>query len=139
TLTYTDLNQAFRAARAGARIIATNEDRMFPGDGGECIDVGGLIAAITHTTGQEVALVLGKPSRTMADAALEAIGLPAESCVVIGDSLASDVGLAKQAGMLSAVVLTGSATRASAEANRHQPDWIAEDLLAFIRQALSLG
>lgn len=137
TLTYQDLNMAFRAARSGARIIATNEDKMFPGDGGPCIDVGGMIAAIVHTTGQEVELVMGKPSTIMADAALEAIGIPAEHCVVIGDSLTSDVGLGKNAGMQTALVLTGSATREDAEGSADQPDWVAEDLHAFIVHMIS--
>jgi arabinose operon protein AraL len=138
-LTYQDLNQAFRAVRSGARIIATNEDKMFPGDGGQCIDVGGLIAAIVHTTGQEVELVMGKPSTIMAEAALDVIGLPAEDCVVIGDSLISDVGLGKNSGMQTALVLTGSATRKDVERSAHQPDWVAEDLHTFILQSISGG
>jgi arabinose operon protein AraL len=137
TLTYQDLNMAFRAARSGARIIATNEDKMFPGDGGPCIDVGGMIAAIVHTTGQEVELVMGKPSTIMADAALEVMGIPAEHCVVIGDSLTSDVGLGKNAGMQTALVLTGSATQEDAEGSAEQPNWIAEDLQAFIAHMIS--
>ncbi len=136
TVTYEDLNQAFRAARSGAKIIATNEDKMFPGDGGECFDVGGLIAAITHTSEQQVEVVVGKPSKYMAEAALTAIGLPAEHCVVIGDSLTSDVGLANQAGMLSAAVLTGSATRKSIADSPMKPDWVADDLSGFIQSVM---
>jgi arabinose operon protein AraL len=136
-LTYQDLNQAFRAVRGGARIIATNEDKMFPGDGGQCIDVGGLIAAIVHTTGQQVELVMGKPSLFMAEAVMDVIGLPAEDCVIIGDSLTSDVGLGKNSGMQTALVLTGSATREDVEGSMYQPDWVAEDLQSFFLQTIS--
>lgn len=133
TLTYRELNAAFRAVRHGAGIIATNADKTFPGEDGESIDVGGMIGAITASTGKEVDVVIGKPSRLMADAALETLGLPPEKCVVIGDSLESDVALGKQAGMKTALVLTGSVNRKEAEASGVQPDWIW-DSLADARQ-----
>src|SRR5690606_17938413 len=70
SVTYHDLNMAFRAVRHGAKIIATNEDKMFPTEDGDCIDVAGMIGAIVHSTGQEVSYVMGKPYATMANAAL---------------------------------------------------------------------
>lgn len=124
TLTYLDLNQAFRAVRSGARIIATNADRTFPGDDGDCIDVAGMIGAILHATGQEVEIVIGKPSRFMADAALEVLNLPPERCMVIGDSLESDIRLGKNAGMKTSLVLTGSVSREEAAGSALQPDLI---------------
>ncbi|QJD85386.1 HAD-IIA family hydrolase [Cohnella herbarum] len=131
-LTYAELNSAFRAVRSGAKIIATNEDKTFPGDDGESIDVGGLISAITSTTGQEVSVVIGKPSAYMSDAALRSLGLPPERCLVIGDSLNSDIRLGKQAGIRTALVLTGSISRAEAEASELQPDFIWESIADLI-------
>jgi arabinose operon protein AraL len=136
SLTYQDLNLAFRAVRNGARIIATNEDKMFPGDEGDCIDVAGMIGAIVHTTGQEVELVMGKPSAMMAEAALDVLKLPADNCVVIGDSLASDVQLGKKSGMQTVLVLTGSITRKDVENSDVHPDWIAVDLQSFIKKTV---
>jgi arabinose operon protein AraL len=127
-LTYAELNSAFRAVRHGARIIATNEDKTFPGDDGESIDVGGLISAIVSTTGQEVSVVIGKPSAYMSNAALRSLDLPPERCLVIGDSLNSDIRLGKQAGIRSALVLSGSTTRAIAEASEIKPDYIWESI-----------
>ncbi|MNO99526.1 Arabinose operon protein AraL [compost metagenome] len=124
TLTYQDLNQAFRAVRHGAKIIATNADKTFPGDGGDCIDVAGMIGAILHSTGEEVEIVVGKPSRIMAYAALEVLRLPPERCMVIGDSLESDISLGKEIGMKTALVLTGSVSRVDVEMSPVQPDLI---------------
>jgi arabinose operon protein AraL len=135
TLTYAELNDAFRAVRAGARIIATNADKTFPREDGESIDVGGLLAAITHTTGAEVETVVGKPSPLMAGAALDRLGLPPERCLVVGDSLTSDIAMGRRAGMRTALVLTGSATREAAMAAPDRPDWIL-DSLADIRRLL---
>ncbi|RXZ81516.1 HAD-IIA family hydrolase [Paenibacillaceae bacterium] len=134
TLSYTDLNLAFRAVRSGARIIATNADKMFPGDEGDCIDVAGMIGAIVHTTGKEVELVMGKPSSIMAEAALNVLQVQAEECLVVGDSLVSDVGLGKTAGMQTALVFTGSITRHDAADSQLQPDWMADDLAAVVKQ-----
>lgn len=138
-LTYRDLNLAFRAARHGARIIATNADRMFPGEGGDCIDVAGMIGAIVHATGREVEVVVGKPSARMAQAALEVLKLPPERCLVIGDSLESDIRLGDAAGMRTALVLTGSANRETARGSQIQPDLIWESIcdvkdMLFIHQ-----
>jgi arabinose operon protein AraL len=128
TLTYHDLNQAFRAVRSGARIIATNADKTFPGDGGDCIDVAGMIGAIVASTGKEVDVVIGKPSRFMAETALQELGLPADRCIVIGDSLESDIGLGKQAGMKTALVWSGSTKKGTAIAEERRPDWIWDSI-----------
>ncbi|OAB31599.1 haloacid dehalogenase [Paenibacillus macquariensis subsp. defensor] len=128
TLTYKELNEAFRAVRHGARMIATNADKTFPGDEGDSIDVAGMIGALESTTDQKVELVIGKPSILMAEAALKALGLPAERCMMIGDSLVSDIGLGKNAGMITTLVLTGSVSREEAEASDVQPDYIWNSL-----------
>lgn len=132
SMTYTELNQAFRAVRHGARIIATNADKSFPGVDGESIDVAGMIGAIVATTGQEVEIVIGKPSLFMADAALRLLGVPAERCLVIGDSLASDIRLGKQAGMRTALVLSGSSNLGDVELAADKPDWIWDSLSGLV-------
>lgn len=127
-LTYNDLNDAFRAVRHGARIMATNADKTFPSEDGLCIDVAGMIGAIVSATGKEVELVIGKPSALMAEAALNALALSPEQCLIIGDSLESDISLGKQAGMLTALVLSGSLTREEAEASQIKPDIVWQSL-----------
>ncbi|WP_373232599.1 HAD-IIA family hydrolase [Cohnella sp.] len=134
-LTYKELNRAYRAVRHGAKIIATNEDKTFPGDDGDSIDVAGMIGAIVHATGADVSVVIGKPSQYMSDAALETLRLPPERCLVIGDSLASDIALGKRSGIRTALVLSGSTNREQAEAAVDQPDFIWESLSDLSRLA----
>jgi arabinose operon protein AraL len=131
SLTYKDLNEAFKAVYHGARIMATNADKMFPSAEGLSIDVAGMIGAIVAATGKEVELVIGKPSQLMADAAIGTLGLPPEQCLIIGDSLESDVRLGKKAGMMTALVLTGNLTREAAELSELKPDWIWDSLAAL--------
>ncbi len=128
TVTYQDLNQAFRAVRNGAKIIATNADKTFPGDDGDCIDVAGMIGAIVASTGREVEIVIGKPSSIMADAALEALDLAPEACLMVGDSLESDIALGHNAGIRTALVLSGSTKREQLKDLEVPIDYVWESL-----------
>ncbi|NGP45257.1 HAD-IIA family hydrolase [Bacillaceae bacterium SIJ1] len=124
SVTYKDLNDAFRAVRHGARIIATNTDTHFPSEDGDSIDVAGMIGAVVASTGKEVDVVIGKPSHYMVEAALKVLGQSPESCLVVGDSLASDICLGKRFGIKTALVLSGSVQLENVKQSKWQPDWI---------------
>ncbi|MEC1919809.1 sugar-phosphatase AraL [Bacillus subtilis] len=126
TLTYEDLNQAFQAAAGGARIIATNKDRSFPNEDGNAIDVAGMIGAIEASAQAKTELVVGKPSWLMAEAACTAMGLSAHECMIIGDSIESDIAMGKLYGMKSALVLTGSAKQG--EQRLYTPDYVLDSI-----------
>lgn len=126
TVTYEDLNLAFKAASSGARIIATNKDRSFPNEGGHAMDVAGMIGAIEASAGAKTELVIGKPSWLMAEAACEALRLPPEECAIIGDSLESDIAMGRLYGMKSILVLTGSAKLG--ETRLYEPDIVVDSI-----------
>ncbi|WP_414627033.1 HAD-IIA family hydrolase [Bacillus amyloliquefaciens] len=126
TVTYEDLNLAFKAASSGARIIATNRDRSFPNEGGHAMDVAGMIGAIEASAGAKTELVIGKPSWLMAEAACEALGLPPGKCAIIGDSLESDIAMGRLYGMKSVLVLTGSAKLG--EPRLYEPDIVLDSI-----------
>ncbi|WP_425353100.1 HAD-IIA family hydrolase [Bacillus velezensis] len=126
TVTYEDLNLAFKAASSGARIIATNRDRSFPNEGGHAMDVAGMIGAIEASAGAKTELVIGKPSWLMAEAACEALGLPPEECAIIGDSLESDIAMGRLYGMKSVLVLTGAAKLG--EPRLYEPDIVLDSI-----------
>ncbi|MEC0766166.1 HAD-IIA family hydrolase [Bacillus atrophaeus] len=126
SLTYQDLNQAFQAAASGARIIATNKDRYFPRENGNAIDVAGMIGAIEASAQAKTELVVGKPSWLMAEAACDAMQLTAGECMIIGDSIESDIAMGKLYGMKSALVLTGSSK--PGEARVYEPDFVLESI-----------
>ncbi len=139
TVTYEDLNLAFKAASSGARIIATNRDRSFPNEGGHAMDVAGMIGAIEATAGAKTELVIGKPSWLMAEAACEALGLPPEECAIIGDSLESDIAMGRLYGMKSVLVLTGSAKLG--EPRLYEPDIVLnsiKDLTELAKEGILL-
>ncbi len=128
---YRKLQIAFDAIRTYGRafLVATNPDRFcpFPGGRGEP-DAGAIIGAVEGCTGARLQQNTGKPDRFMLEAALNRLGLTASDCVMIGDRLATDIRMALDAGMPSALVLTGDATRddlATLEP-KAMPTWVLE-------------
>src|SRR5438132_2179409 len=107
TFDYAKLNTALQAVRGGARLIATNPDRTCPTADGEIPDCAGMIAAVEAVTGQTVEIVVGKPFSIILDVALEALGVPAEQCVVVGDRIETDIVMGRRRGLATVLVLSG--------------------------------
>ncbi|MDF1488321.1 HAD-IIA family hydrolase [Tessaracoccus caeni] len=94
-----------------AFLIQTNPDRFCPYPGGrgepDCAAITAAIEACTQTTCQ---VSLGKPSPLMMEAALGDTGVDLRRCIMVGDRLMTDIKMAVDAGMPSALVLTGDST-----------------------------
>jgi HAD superfamily hydrolase (TIGR01450 family) len=113
TFEYRKLQIAFDAIwfHRRARLIATNPDRFcpFPGGRGEP-DCAAIIAAIEACTGARCEANLGKPNPAMLHTALEGIDVAPADCVMVGDRLQTDIRMGLDAGMATALVLTGETT-----------------------------
>jgi phosphoglycolate/pyridoxal phosphate phosphatase family enzyme len=125
---YRKLQIGFDAVRAGARFIATNADRYCPVPGGGLPDAAAVIGAIEGCTGKQVEVVVGKPSPITVRAILDRLQLPASKCIIIGDRLETDIRMGQQAGMATAVTLTGVTTPALLADSDIQPDYVLERL-----------
>jgi HAD superfamily hydrolase (TIGR01450 family) len=91
-----------------ARLVATNPDPYCPLPGGRGEpDCAAMIAAIEAATGVRCEVNVGKPAPEMLHAALSGLHVPPHRAVMVGDRLATDVGLARAAGAISGLVLTG--------------------------------
>jgi arabinose operon protein AraL len=128
TLDYRKLNTAYQALKAGARFFATNGDKTCPMPGGAIPDAGATIAALEHITGRELELLAGKPSWLMTDVILQTLDRPPERCLMVGDRLETDILMGQQAGMRTAVVLTGASSRDDAERMSPPPDLILSSI-----------
>ena len=118
-----------------ARLVATNPDRYcpFPGGRGQP-DAGAIVAAIEACTGVRCEAVTGKPDPYMLASALAALNLPAADCLVTGDRLYTDIRMARDAGMPSALVLTGETTPETLRAAGpdERPDFVLDRLDALL-------
>ena len=128
TLDYRKLNTAYQALRRGARFFATNADKTCPMPGGAIPDAGATIAALEHISGRKLELIAGKPSALMMQVAANVLGLPPHRCLITGDRLETDIRMGQDAGMQTAVVLTGVSTREAAERMVPPPNLIIERL-----------
>ncbi len=104
---YNKLNLALQAVKNGAKMVATNPDPTCPVENGVVPDTAGMIGAIEAVTGKQVDVIVGKPSTIMANVALETLGLQPEECIMIGDRLQTDILMGRNAGMKTALVMTG--------------------------------
>jgi phosphoglycolate/pyridoxal phosphate phosphatase family enzyme len=131
TFDYAKLLAAYRAVRLhGARLVATNPDPYCPTPDGGLPDCAAMLAAVQACTGAVAEAVVGKPSRHMAAALLDRLGVPASRAVMVGDRLSTDMVMARTAGMTGVLVLTGAtspAELAAADAAR-LPDYVIETL-----------
>lgn len=128
TFTYRKLQIAFDAVRAGARIVATNPDAYCPVPGGGLPDCAAMLAAIEASTGATAEAVVGKPSPHMAATLLDRLALVAAQTLLVGDRLATDMRMAIEAGMVSALVLTGATTPLDVERSEIRPDYVLASL-----------
>jgi HAD superfamily hydrolase (TIGR01450 family) len=121
TFDYRKLQIAFDAIwyYKRARLVTTNPDRYcpFPGGRGEP-DAAAIVAAIEACTGARCEANTGKPAPIMLDIVADLTGLETSECVMTGDRLYTDIRMALDAVMISAVVLTGETT---AEAIADEP------------------
>ncbi|SNZ03315.1 4-nitrophenyl phosphatase [Natronoarchaeum philippinense] len=97
------------------------EDHLVPGSGA-------IVGAIEAATGRQPDRVLGKPADTAIDAALERLGVPPESVLVVGDRLDTDIALGERAGMTTALVLTGVTDREDIDDAEITPDHVLESI-----------
>ena len=128
TFDYRKLKAAFDAVRGGARIVATNPDAYCPAPDGGLPDCAAMLAAIEASTGARAEAIVGKPSPHMAAALLERLGVPARDTLLVGDRLATDVRMANEAGMASALILTGTTGLEEALGSSDRPDYVIEHL-----------
>jgi HAD superfamily hydrolase (TIGR01458 family) len=105
---YHTLNRAFRLLHHNpeAKLIALGMTRYWLASHGLALDVAPYVAALEHATGRK-ALVFGKPAATFFLTAAERLALPAESVLMIGDDVTTDIGGAQAAGLKGALVKTG--------------------------------
>lgn len=135
TFEYRKLQVSFDAIRAGARFFATNGDRYCPVPGGGEPDCAAIIAAIEACTDTTCEAVVGKPSRHTIDAILGLVNLPPGDCIMIGDRLETDVKMGVDAGMGSALTMTGATTKEMLARSSITPRYVIDDLAGLLSAA----
>lgn len=113
----------------GVAFIGTNPDLTFPSPEGLVPGAASVIGMIEIATDTQ-ATIIGKPKKAMFDVAVQRLGVPASQTLMIGDRLNTDIEGGFNAGMKTALVLTGVNSRE--DITDIQPDYVFDDLPALL-------
>jgi HAD superfamily hydrolase (TIGR01450 family) len=143
SFSYKKLQIAFDAIWEENRaiLITTNPDRYcpFPGGKGEP-DAAAIVAAIEAATGTRCVANMGKPDKIMIETVLSELGTSLDNAIMVGDRLQTDVMMAHNAGIHSALVLTGDSQLKDvlALSYRLRPTFVLDRIDALLPQALAI-
>jgi NagD protein len=135
-LSYNDLAQTAYWISTGLPYVATHPDRVCPTDRRIVLpDCGAICALLESATGRRPDAVPGKPNPEMLRAVFEQHDLPSDAVAMIGDRLYTDVRMARDAGALAVLTLTGETRQPLVDAcpESDKPDLIVRNLEEFGR------
>ncbi|MXR53071.1 HAD-IIA family hydrolase [Halovenus sp. WSH3] len=124
-----DMRDALAAADEDTPFLGTDPDRTFPMEGGTVVPgSGAIIGSVAAVLGRDPDAILGKPSETAQQAALDRLSVDPEECLVVGDRLDTDLRLGERAGMTTVLVLSGVSDREDIAASDIDPDYVIDSL-----------
>jgi HAD superfamily hydrolase (TIGR01450 family) len=115
--------------RKGLPYIATHPDLNCPSPRGPLPDIGAMMAMIEVSTGRLPDVILGKPNAGIILELAQGWGLDPTDILMVGDRLYTDIALGKNAGVRTALVLSGETRREDLAGSEFVPDMVFEDLL----------
>ena len=125
-LTYRKLEKATLFLRAGAKFIGTNPDKVLHTEYGIIPGNGAILAALTVASEVEPEII-GKPERLIIDLALQQLKTSPQEALLVGDNLETDIQAGHNAGVPTALILTGVSSREDLEQSPVQPNWVVEN------------
>ena len=133
---YMNLARAFAEIEAGADLYCLHRNRWWQTAFGPLLDAGAFVVGLEYATGIS-ATVLGKPSASYFEAALEVLDADPERTWMVGDDVDADIAGAAALGMHTILVRTGK-FRDDAGAWSAQPEAVLDsiaDVPAFLESA----
>ncbi len=135
SLAFSRLCRAAYWIKRGKLFIATHPDLVCPTDEPNVlVDCGSLCAALEKAGGRLPDEVLGKPDPVMISGILERHHLEPDELAMAGDRLYTDMAMARRAGAMGVLVLTGETTAADTAEADLPVGLIVPDLAAFGEQ-----
>jgi NagD protein len=130
-LTYDRLCQTAYWISQGLPYIATHPDRVCPTDQATVLpDCGAICALLETATGRKPDSIPGKPNPQMLEAVYARHNLAPHEVALIGDRLYTDIRMARDAGALGILTLTGETKRADLDncPPNQRPDLVISNL-----------
>jgi HAD superfamily hydrolase (TIGR01458 family) len=148
SVTFDNLNAAFRLIRGGAELIGMHRNRWWLTPDGPTVDSGALVAGLEYAA-QVRARIAGKPSRAFFAEAANALAAELKArdgrrvarseLAMVGDDIRTDVQAAQRIGLRGVFVLSGkqderdlASATASGGGRGRAPDFVAASLAAVV-------
>ncbi len=132
TVCWAQLAEATLAIRSGAHFVGSNPDPSFPTERGQVPGNGAILAALQAASGIEPT-VIGKPEPHLYRQATRLLEVDPDKTLILGDRLETDILGGLRLGAPTALMMTGVTAKADLEESEIQPDFVFEDLPAFLR------
>ncbi|GAA97090.1 uncharacterized protein L969DRAFT_239210 [Mixia osmundae IAM 14324] len=121
------------AKNAHCQLVLTNDDvEVVVGQDVACPGEG-LMAATLRPATKNPVTVCGKPNKTLWDSINREGKMDSSRTLMIGDSLATDIQFAKNAGLKSLLVFSGATSRDALRSSDIRPDFVADSLAIIAR------
>ncbi|MBS44211.1 MAG: TIGR01457 family HAD-type hydrolase [Nocardioides sp.] len=136
TYSFEAITRAIRLIDAGARFIATNPDPSGPSREGR-LPATGSVAALVSTATNRKPYFVGKPNALMMRSALNRLQAHSETTVMVGDRMDTDVIAGLEAGLRTALVLSGSTSKEEVEVFPYRAGMVVDsvkDLVKVVRE-----
>jgi HAD superfamily hydrolase (TIGR01450 family) len=129
TLAHNRLCRAAWWISQGKPFVATHPDRICPTDEPTVlVDCGAICAALQSATGKAPDVVLGKPDPCMIEGILRRHSLKPYNLAMVGDRLYTDMEMARRAGAVGVLVLTGETKARDLNQAANRPDVVLPGL-----------
>ena len=126
---YDDMTDAYRAVGDGGAFVGSDPDVLIPAENGGMVPgSGAVVNACAGVLERDPDHVLGKPSPETVEMAREAMGVPLEECLVVGDRLNTDLAFGERAGMTTVLVRTGVTDDRVLGESDVEPDFVIDSL-----------
>ena len=130
-LTFQKLEDACILLNRGVDYIATNPDWVCPTWYGSVPDCGSVASMLYNATKRKPKFI-GKPEPTMIELAIEQTGFKKEEAIILGDRLYTDIASGSNAGIDTALMLSGESTMEGVENfDGKKPTYIFENIRKF--------
>ncbi len=133
-LTFQKLEDACILLNRGVDYIATNPDWVCPTWYGSVPDCGSVASMLYNATKRKPKFI-GKPEPTMIELAIEQTGFKKEEAIILGDRLYTDIASGSNAGIDTALMLSGESTMEDVENfDGKKPTYIFENIRSFYNE-----
>jgi HAD superfamily hydrolase (TIGR01458 family) len=124
---YELMQRLFDMVTRGADIVALHKGKYWQTPEGLKVDMGAFIAGLEYVT-DKAATVVGKPSKSFFELAVDDLGMSPGDVAMVGDDIGSDVGGAQNAGMTGILVKTGKYREELVARSDIRPDRVIDSI-----------